>query len=163
MKVDKAKIIIVMGVSGSGKTTLGKALAENLNYLFLEGDAFHSNQNIKKMSLGKPLTDSDRIPWLQALNRALYSSNSGVVLACSALKASYRKLLSEGLTPAPQFIFIDCERDLLEKRMEARRHFMPASLLNSQLEALEKPEEAIMVSGEASAEKQIDYIISYIS
>ena len=56
------------------------------------------------MSLGKPLTDSDRIPWLQALNRALYSSNSGVVLACSALKASYRKLLSEGLTPAPQFI-----------------------------------------------------------
>ena len=67
------------------------------------------------------------------------------------------------MTPAPQFIFIDCERDLLEKRMEARRHFMPASLLNSQLEALEKPEEAIMVAGEASTEKQIDHIISYIS
>ena len=160
MKEIKAKIIIVMGVSGSGKTTLGKALSEQLHFSFIEGDDYHPTSNVQKMSRGIPLNDEDRKPWLQALNTVLKQQSLGAVLACSALKENYRQQLSHSLFPKPQYVFIDCEKTALEKRMQARKHFMPASLLQSQLDTLEKPLEALVINGNLAVDKQLTYIMN---
>lgn len=140
--MEKQKSIIVMGVSGCGKSTLAEALSVALKRRFLEGDEFHPQSNVEKMRAGTPLNDEDRWPWLKALSVALNFSSTagGGVLACSALKRSYRDYLREHCDHPVQFVFCDIDRDLLVKRMEQRPdHYMPVSLLDSQLATLERP------------------------
>ena len=133
---------IIMGVSGSGKTEIGSRLAQALGVEFVEGDAYHSPTNIRKMSAGIPLTDEDRKEWLQAIAkrvRAANDSGRGVVVACSALKRSYRDLLRAEAAPV-QFVFLRGSRELIAKRLGQRKgHFMPPALLDSQFCTLEEP------------------------
>lgn len=135
--------VIVMGVSGSGKSTLGAALAEALGCVFLEGDAFHSAEAVVKMRDGTPLTDADRWPWLDRIAAAANASidSCGIaVAACSALRLVYRDRLRAGIRGPVQFVFPDVDRAQLLVRMSSRPgHFMPTSLLDSQLATLERP------------------------
>lgn len=136
--------IIIMGVCGSGKSTLGIELANAIACPFLEGDMFHTSQAIKKMRAGEPLTDEDRWPWLDHLGHAIATevSHGGVVIAaCSALKRSYRDRLRERIAVPVRFVLLDGEREELRRRLSSRSgHYMPASLLSSQLEILERPQ-----------------------
>lgn len=135
--------MVVMGVSGCGKSDIGQRLATALGLPFVEGDAWHSPDNIAKMAAGIPLTDDDRAVWLATL-RGQIANSEALVLSCSALKRRYRDLLREG-DPALFFIELDGSRALIEDRMRARRgHFMPTSLLDSQFRDLEplQPDEA---------------------
>lgn len=126
-----------MGVSGSGKTTVGAALAHDLGLELVDGDALHPAANVAKMAAGIPLDDADRAPWLDAIGAVLAAGP--VVVACSALKRVYRDRL-RAAAPTLQLVFLDGERDVLASRMAARPdHFMPASLLDSQLATLEPP------------------------
>jgi len=137
-------IVIVMGVSGAGKSTIGRALAERLGYPFLDADEFHPPQNVAKMASGMPLTDADRAPWLDSLNRRL-SGMPDAVLACSALKDAYRRRLAQGLVDC-RFVHLRGDIELIRARLQARQHrYMPASLLESQFATLEPPRDAIEV------------------
>jgi len=130
--------VVVMGVSGSGKTTVGAALADALGLRFVDGDALHPAANVAKMAAGIPLDDADRAPWLDAIGAVLAAGP--VVVACSALKRAYRDRL-RAAAPGLQLVFLDGDPALLASRMTARPgHFMPASLLDSQLATLERPE-----------------------
>ena len=153
-----------MGVSGCGKTTLGKALADFLEHSFLEGDAFHSKENIEKMKRGTPLNDYDRIPWLKELNKEiLESGKTGVVVACSALKERYRSDLSKGIISEKiLWVYLHSDLNNLKKRLEKRTHFMPASLLKSQLEILEVPGNAIHLEASLTTKKQINQLKPYL-
>jgi|SRR5215470_5783777 len=135
-------IAVVMGVSGSGKTTIGRALARELGADFLEGDKFHPEANIAKMSRAEPLTDTDRWPWLDRMAEELAQARAAegsVVLASSALKRSYRDRLRRG-APDLRLVYLKGEKALIRQRMQARKnHFMPAGLLDSQFAALEEP------------------------
>ena len=130
-------VITVMGVSGSGKSTVGPVLAERLGVTYAEADRFHPEANIRKMSSGVPLTDEDRWPWLDTLAGWVAAHNAtGGVLGCSALKRSYRDVLRGGAEV--WFLHLRVDRDVLAERMRLRTaHFMPASLLDSQLADLE--------------------------
>jgi len=131
--------LVIMGVSGCGKTSVGKLLASSLGYSFIEGDSRHSPANVAKMSQGIPLTDDDRWPWLASLGEEL-AADSAVVISCSALKKSYRGLLRKEAGRPITFVFLQGSRTTLVARMSARKgHYMPLSLLDSQLEALELP------------------------
>ena len=144
-------IVVVMGVAGCGKTTLGAALADRLGAPFIEGDAHHPKRNVEKMAAGVPLTDQDRWPWLDRLGRALASAagrQGSVVGACSALRRIYRERLSAAAGLPIRFVCLSGSGELIAKRMQSRSgHFMPVSLLESQLALLElpAPEEAAMV------------------
>jgi gluconokinase len=130
-------VIVVMGVSGSGKTTLGRNLADRLGVVYAEADEFHPPENIAKMSAGHPLTDEDRWPWLHAIAQWIGEhEESGGVVTCSALKRTYRDVLSGG---GPVFfIHLDGAREVIGARLAVRKdHFMPPALLDSQLAALE--------------------------
>ncbi len=128
-----------MGVAGCGKTSVGEALAVALAVPFTEGDKLHPPANVAKMSSGMPLTDEDRWPWLEKIGEAL-KVDSGHIAACSALKRSYRERIAARAGRPVSFIFLDGSRETLEKRMRERKgHFMPASLLDSQLATLERP------------------------
>jgi gluconokinase len=133
-------LVIVMGVSGSGKTTLAEALAQRLGWTFQEGDELHPRANVEKMSRGEPLTDDDRRPWLAAIGHwldARVAAGEGAVLTCSALRRAYRDLLREG-RPSVRFCHVEVPEAVLRERLERRRgHYMPASLLPSQLATLE--------------------------
>jgi gluconokinase len=135
--------IIVMGVSGSGKSTLGPLLAHTLNCRFLEGDAFHGPENVAKMSAGLPLDDADRWPWLDRLGAELNATvraDGACVAACSALKRRYRERLARAIRAPLAFVFLKASPDELLRRMHNRPgHYMPPSLLASQLETLEAP------------------------
>lgn len=129
--------VVVMGVSGSGKSTVGRLVADALGARFVDGDDLHPASNVAKMSAGIPLDDDDRAPWLRAVGRALAEGGpTGTVVACSALKRSYRDLIR---TEAPGTVFaeLDGTRELLATRLDRPGHFMPASLLDSQLAILE--------------------------
>jgi carbohydrate kinase (thermoresistant glucokinase family) len=137
--------IVVMGVSGCGKSSVGIALAETLGARFIDGDDLHPAANKAKMSAGIPLDDSDRWPWLDLVSKALAEevvetsggSFTGTVVACSALKRAYRERILAG-APNTFFVHLDGSREILEQRLGARAgHFMPASLLDSQLATLE--------------------------
>ncbi|MCP1412195.1 carbohydrate kinase (thermoresistant glucokinase family) [Paenarthrobacter sp. A20] len=129
--------IVVMGVAGCGKSTIGAALAERLDAEFLDGDSLHPQANIDKMASGTPLDDDDRAPWLAEIGRRFPASNSALVIACSALKRSYRDIIRSA-DPSVVFVHLHGTRELLNARMNARPgHFMPASLLDSQLATLE--------------------------
>jgi carbohydrate kinase (thermoresistant glucokinase family) len=142
-------IVIVMGVSGSGKSTIGSVLAASLGWPFLEGDALHPAANVAKMAAGHPLTDADRLPWLQAIGQrmdAWTAAGVGGVVACSALRRAYRDVLrgdTNGRRGGPggvRFVLLDVDRDELADRMAHRHgHFMPPALLDSQLATLERP------------------------
>lgn len=130
-----------MGVSGSGKSTVGQALAGALRVPFADADEFHPAENIAKMSAGTPLTDGDRWPWLDGIGRWLAQRReSGAVATCSALKRSYRDAL-RAHAPDVWFLHLDVDRAVIAERVAHRsHHLMPASLLDSQLDALEVPE-----------------------
>ncbi|MEM7501198.1 MAG: gluconokinase [Pseudomonadota bacterium] len=152
--VSARKAIIVAGVSGCGKSTIGRALAERIDWPFLEADDFHSENAKAKMAAGEPLVDADRAPWLVVLNAELLR-RAPVVLACSALKQSYRDRLSESLDAA--FVWIELTRELALQRVGSRRdHFMPASLVDSQFEAAEKPSDAVFVSATLTVEASVE-------
>jgi gluconokinase len=135
---DRAPVVVVMGVTGSGKTTVGRDLADRLEVEYGEADDFHPKANVDKMAAGEPLDDDDRAPWLAAIGSWLAErGDRGAVVSCSALKRSYRDTLREA-APAAVFLHVHGSRDLLEDRLGDRKgHFMPASLLTSQLDTLE--------------------------
>ncbi len=139
----KPHAIIVMGVSGSGKSSIGEKLAEALSLRFVEGDALHPRSNVEKMSKGIPLTDEDRMPWLDVIGQTIKSALSegeGVIVSCSALKRIYRERLREAAGGNLFFVYLEGSKELLMDRMGHRTgHFMPASLLESQLATLEVP------------------------
>jgi gluconokinase len=125
-----------MGVSGSGKTTVGHALAAQLHVPFVDGDDLHPAANVRKMASGTPLTDEDRMPWLTRVGEVLASA-SGIVVACSALRRAYRDAI-RAVAPDVAFVQLDVDAPELESRLRVRRHhYMPASLLPSQLASLE--------------------------
>ena len=126
-----------MGVSGSGKTSVGIALAAALGVPFRDADDLHPAANVAKMAAGIALTDDDRIPWLALVGAELAAASEGLVIACSALRRVYREAILAA-APSTRFVFLDGSRGLLESRMQHRDgHFMPASLLDSQLATLE--------------------------
>lgn len=134
--------IIVMGVSGCGKSTVGAELAEKLGIPFQEGDRLHPKANVEKMSAGIPLTDDDRWPWLDLVGAELREGYEagGIVISCSALKKSYRDRLRTACDGPLAFVFLEGSVELLTERMGARKgHFMPLSLLKTQLDTLEVP------------------------
>jgi gluconokinase len=149
--------VIVMGVSGSGKTTIGAAVASTLGWPFVDGDALHPAANVAKMAAGHPLTDADRVPWLAAIRAQMdvwrAEGGSGVI-ACSALRRAYRDALRAGHDDI-RVLFLDVDAAELRARLGHRQgHFMPASLLESQLATLEPPsadEHAITVAVDATS------------
>jgi gluconokinase len=138
-----SRLYVIMGVAGSGKTTIGAALARALAAPFLEGDDLHPPANVQRMAQGIPLTDDDRRPWLLAIAQQLrdaHRAGLGLVVTCSALKRSYRDLLRSASGAALQFVHLTGDRDVIAERLAERRgHFMPTSLLDSQLATLEAP------------------------
>jgi len=146
-------IILLMGVAGAGKTTVGKLLASQLGWVFADADDYHSATNVEKMRHGIPLTDADRAPWLEAL-RVLISrwlaSGKNAVLACSALKQSYRDILQ--VSPEVCMVYLRVSAPVLHQRLHERHgHFMTEAMLQSQLEALEEPENALIIEADATA------------
>ena len=131
--------VIVMGVTSCGKTVVGEGLAKKLGVAFIEGDKLHPAANVAKMSSGVPLTDEDRWPWLEEIGRSL-AGTEGKIASCSALKRVYRERIAKAAGRPVAFVFLDGSRELLSQRINARKnHFMPPSLLDSQLKTLEPP------------------------
>ena len=164
MNSGQGVVFYVMGVSGCGKSTLGKQLAKTLAISFFEGDDFHPESNLHKMSQGIALTDSNRLPWLKILRKLAHEhGNQGCAISCSALKASYRKVLSEDLQHSVVWVYLEGDYETILGRMQKRaEHFMPVELLNSQFETLEPPVNAIRVPVELSTEKQVELVLSQI-
>jgi len=153
------RLIVVMGVSGCGKSTVGAALAAKLNVAFFEGDLFHSDESVEKMSLGIPLTDIDRAPWIDRIVIATNTDAAGTcVLACSALTPFVRERLLQGSNRAIDWIPLILDRDTLSARMKTREHFMPADLLQSQLDAF-RPPKGIQTF---NANQSVDTIVTQI-
>lgn len=158
----KKQILFVMGVSGSGKSTIGKLLAEKLNIPFFDGDNFHPEANVKKMSEGKPLNDNDRQGWLECLNKvAIENISTGAVIVCSALKERYRNILGHNLEGKHQIIYLNGSFELISNRLNKRKnHFMPKGLLQSQFDTLEIPTNAISISIEQAPDDIVNNIIN---
>lgn len=159
-------IYIVMGVSGCGKSTVGKLLSEKLSLPFYDADDYHFPENIKKMQNGIALTDADRKPWLSLLadNIKQWETSGGAVLACSALKQMYRDLLSSTTTGVVKFIYLEGDKAVLHARLTSRgSHFMPDTLLDSQLQTLEPPSDAITVSIELALDEVISSILHEVT
>ncbi|WP_018970339.1 gluconokinase [Rubritalea marina] len=161
------KHLIIMGVSGCGKSTIGSLLAEALNARFYDGDDFHPQSNIEKMAAGTPLTDLDRQPWLEQVAALIRDTPSSSVTACSALKKQYRDILRRA--GKVQFIHLQgCRKTLLERmqqRANSSSHFMPASLLDSQLATLEDPSaepDTLSVSIEPSTQEIIHHVLKQL-
>lgn len=141
-----------MGVSGAGKTTIGRLLSDHLEAAFIDADDYHSSANLEKMSQGRPLSDSDRGPWLAAVVDAISETEQTmpVVVACSALKDGYRRFLA---SHGCEFVYLKIDLDLAIARIENRQdHFMPSVLVASQFQTLEEPEDALIVDAAMSLE-----------
>jgi len=158
-------IAIIMGVAGSGKTTTGKAVADRMHGQFLDADDLHPKSNIEKMSRGEPLNDDDRLPWLTLLAAKLADSNErgeSVILACSALKQRYRDLLNQNGTK-PVWIYLRGSPELFVERLNQRTgHFMKPAMLASQLEALEEPDDALVVDAGLDLREQVAQICRHL-
>lgn len=153
-----------MGVSGSGKTTIGKLLAKKLDTPFFDGDDYHPESNVKKMAEGHPLNDEDRKGWLQRLNQLAQNQRiEGAVIACSALKKTYRKLLRQEVENQVGFIYLEGSFELISSRLQQRKgHFMPSDLLRSQFDALEIPKHALSVSIEGTPKEIVAEIMAQL-
>ena len=158
--------IILMGVSGSGKTSVGKALAEDLGWAFYDADDFHPPENVAKMANGIALNDSDRAPWLAALHDLISASlqaDRPGVLACSALKASYRQQLLHG-NDRVQVVYLMGSYDLIWSRMaERKEHYMKPDMLKSQFVALEQPTDALTIDISKPVNDIVREIVSNLS
>ena len=152
-----------MGVSGSGKTTVGRRLAARLGGRFLDGDDFHPEENIRKMAAGNPLVDADREPWLNRILDAIRETaeEERVVVACSALKESYRRQLAE--IPYELVYLKGTETQIADRLNDRTGHFMPASLLASQFDDLEEPGDALIVPMGATVDEMVDLIVTHLS
>ncbi|MEZ7495630.1 gluconokinase [Leeuwenhoekiella aequorea] len=158
------KLIIVAGVSGSGKTTIGMQLSKKLDIPFEDADDYHPQANVEKMQNGSPLNDNDRKPWLQNLEKKLqeWNKDKGVVLACSALKESYREILEQHEDII--WVFLDGSFELLKSRLDNRKgHYFSSKLLQSQLDTLEIPDYGIHVSVNQTIEAIVEEISSKIN
>jgi gluconokinase len=161
--------LVVMGVSGSGKSTVADHLAIRIGWRYEDGDSFHPPSNVAKMHSGQPLNDEDRWPWLQAIAQEIDRScevNERAVIACSALKRSYRDILVHGRDDV-RIVFLDGTQELIAARLAARKdHFMPADLLTSQFGTLEPPtadERPITVAIDRSVEAIVEDIVSQLN
>jgi gluconokinase len=153
-------IVIVMGVVGSGKTTIGRLLAQQMGWEFADADDFHPASNVEKIRSGIPLTDADRAPWLDSLRSTISQwvvARRNVVLACSALKRSYRENLEAG--PEVRFVYLKGSPALIADRLRLRQgHFANEQILASQFADLEEPEDAITVSISPEPQKIVSEI-----
>ena len=158
------RIFYIMGVSGCGKSTIGRKLAGALILPFFDGDDYHPEENIAKMSEGLPLNDQDRKAWLEALNSLAHEhQQNGAVIACSALKKIYRDMLDENILPPPVWVYLEGSYETILNRLQQRKgHFMPSALLKSQFDTLEAPEKAIKVSVTLSPEEIIAEILKQL-
>lgn len=159
-------VIVVMGVAGSGKTAIGEQLCQHLNFQFADADDFHSPTNIAKMKSGEPLTDADRAPWLARLSELIehwINIERHTVLACSALKQSYRNILQQDKTNpnAIQFVYLKGTYELFLNRLQSRAgHYMKADMLISQFETLEEPDTAIVIDASLTIDEVVAKIIA---
>lgn len=152
--VMKSQKFVIMGVSGSGKSTIGALLAESIEGAFYDGDDFHPPANIEKMASGRPLNDEDRKGWLEKIAELIETADEVTIIACSALKKSYRDLLRKA-----DFIYLDGSRELIESRLRERKgHYMPPSLLESQFSDLEVPENALVLDIDHPPEELVSEI-----
>lgn len=163
---EPSPVVVLMGVTGVGKSTIGRALSEHLGWSFVDADDYHSAANVAKMKRGEPLVDDDRRSWLDGLHQVIADHRTKglpLVLACSALKRSYRETLTGGL-PSVVFVLLQAPSSLIASRMASRRgHYMPESLLASQLDALEPPADAIDVDASRPVEETVRGIADQIS
>jgi gluconokinase len=164
--IPKTTTIVVMGVSGSGKSTVATELVSRLGWQFAEGDDFHPPENVAKMAAGHPLDDEDRWPWLRTLAEWIgehEAAGRSVIVTCSALKRSYRDLLRDG-HPSVWFAHVTVDAEILRSRLEHRTgHYMPASLLDSQLatlQPLEDDEPGAAISGADSAPDVVTHLLA---
>jgi gluconokinase len=159
-----ACIVVITGVSGSGKTTVGRALAERLSWRFHDADDLHSAENVERMRRGLALSDAMRAPWLARVRGVIEDAiqdRAGAVIACSALKARYRTFLSDGLSTV-RFVFLNASREVLLQRLARRRgHFAGPTLLDSQLDALEPPADALTLDASRPVAELVDAIRDY--
>lgn len=155
-------IVVIMGVTGSGKTTVGTMLAEALQCEFLDGDALHPAANIERMTRGVALTDAHRAPWLAAIRARLLDAahrDESLVVACSALRQSYRDYLADGIPIT--WVYLKGAEELIRSRLEHRiGHFAKAELLESQVAALEEPSDAIVADVAMPATEIVERILS---
>jgi gluconokinase len=164
--IERGSVVLLIGVSGAGKSTLGRRLAGTLDVPFLEGDDFHPPANIQKMSHAIPLDDEDRWSWLDAIAAAVTArrTSGGMVVSCSALKRRYRDRLRAAIAPPLLFACLTADRATLAARMKSRQsHFMPESLLDSQLRTFEVPdpsEHVRMLAADRPVEMLIADLIS---
>jgi gluconokinase len=153
-------IIVVMGVTGAGKTTVGRLLAEELGWEFEEGDDFHPAANVEKMRRGVPLKDDDRQPWLQQLRGEIARRDAegrNLVLACSALKKDYRRMLA--VSPAVKFVYLKGEAKQIAERLRMRGgHFADEKILAAQFTDLEEPDHAVVVDVGATPQEMVNEI-----
>jgi gluconokinase len=160
-------ILVLMGVTASGKTTIGTRLAAAEHWEYAEGDDYHSDANKAKMHAGIPLTDEDRAPWLASLHQVLLGWHQGGtsgVLACSALRQSYRDELSAGIPSAElRFVLLEVPKDVLQHRLaERKNHYMSPALLDSQISTLETPPDAIRVAGDLPPDEVVRQIMKAV-
>lgn len=157
----KPRVFIIMGVAGSGKTTVGRRLAERWGASFFDGDDFHPAANIQKMSRGIPLTDEDRRPWLERVRGVIddvTKRKESAVVACSALKESYRKKLKAHSNVG--FIYLKGDYDLFLERLKARKgHFVPLTLLESQFRDLEEPADAVILDARLPVDALVEEVL----
>ena len=170
MSVSGIAAVVVMGVSGAGKSTVGKLIAARLDCPFRDADSFHPKANIAKMSRGEPLTDTDRWPWLEAIAAWIAehrAARTTCVVTCSALKRTYRDIVTDRQSADVRLIYLKGDFALIEARLEARTgHFMPPALLQSQFDALEEPapdEHAITVPIDATPEDIVNRVMSRVA
>jgi len=163
MPTSEAQAFVLMGVAGSGKSAVGTRAAERLGWVFLDADDFHPESNVEKMRHGIPLTDEDRKPWLEHLHEEVKNrlgAGTSVILACSALKDTYRSLLHQGL-PAMNFIYLNVDHDTVLDRLRHRQaHFFPKELLDSQFATLQAPKDAIVVNANLPLDDVVQQVVA---